>query len=141
MADDESKENVVTTESRLSSMPEGTSGLNEVRNSQASLVEHFEEGIGNDQENNPERLGTDQNAGSKFTGGLASIMGQALQDKLEAEYAKNIKSIYEQDIKEKLNSKIGGSKKQTQLWQRTNEENENDALYDICNELNDENAA
>ena len=68
-------------------------------------------------------------------------MGQALQDKLEAEYAKNIKSIYEQDIKEKLNSKVGGSKKQTQLWQRTNEENENDALYDICNELNDENAA
>ena len=78
MADDESKENVVTTESRLSSMPEGTSGLNEVRNSHASLAEHFEEGIGNDQENNPDRLGTDQNAGSKVSGGLASIMGQAL---------------------------------------------------------------
>ena len=27
------------------------------------------------------------------------------------------------------------------MWQKTNEENENDALFDICNELNDENAA
>ena len=33
MADDESKENVQTTESRLSTVPEGTSGMPNVRQS------------------------------------------------------------------------------------------------------------
>ena len=56
-------------------MPEGTSGNNEVRNSQASIAEPFGEEGGHDQENSPERAGTGQDLGSKFSGGLATIMG------------------------------------------------------------------
>ena len=69
-------------------------------------------------------------------------MGSALQGKLEAEYANNIKNIYQQDLKEKRNStKLGKTQLQKRLWDKTNEENENDAIYDIQEQIANDDAA
>ena len=69
-------------------------------------------------------------------------MGTALQGKLEAEYAKNIKNIYQQDLKEKRKSTVlGKTQLQKRHWDKTNEENENDAIYDVQEQIANEDAA
>ena len=63
----------------------------------------------------------------------------ALQDRVEAEYKRNIKKVYDQDRKEKKLAGMGNAAhSQSKLFARTQQEDDDDALFDICEELKEE---
>ena len=63
-----------------------------------------------------------------------------LEDKYEEEYFKQMKKIYEQDCKEKKLCSMGGRgrDRQTNMFAKTAFEEDNDAIYDEQDELNEE---